>query len=309
MSGIAIVFSGQGAQFVGMGKDLAEAYPVCRELFEKADDVLGYRLSQLCFEGPLEELTRSNHCQPAIFVTSVACFKALQVTNPGLETVMMAGLSLGEWSALHAAGALSFEDTLKVLQVRGQAMQAACEAREGGMVSVIGLAPDALQSVCEQTGVEMANLNSPDQTVLSGPRESIAKAEALAKELGAKRAIVLGVAGAFHSSLMASARPALERVLRDVVISPTAVPVVANVTGDAHGGPDEIRRDMLAQVTGSVHWYKSIETMTAAGVTRFVECGPGKVLTGLIKRIAGDAALVNVQDVASLEAAAAALKA
>ncbi len=308
MSKTAVVFSGQGAQFVGMGKDLVEAFPVCRELYAKADAVLGYRLSSLCFEGPIEELTKSNHCQPAIFLTSVACFKALQAQMPGLEIAMTAGLSLGEWSALHAAGVLSFEDTLRVLQVRGQAMQAACEENAGGMISVIGLSSDGLRQVCEQTGVEMANLNAEDQTVLSGPREGIARAEVLAKELGAKRAIVLGVAGAFHSSLMASATPKLEAVLKAAQLKAPAMPVVANVTGQPHGGPDEIRRTMLAQVTGSVHWYESINTMSAAGVTRFIECGPGKVLTGLIKRIAKDAQLFNIQDAPTLEATVAALK-
>ncbi len=307
MSKTAVVFSGQGAQFVGMGKDLAAVFPVCQALYAQADDVLGYRLSELCFEGPLEELTRSNHCQPAIFVTSTACFRALQSLVPALDVAMMAGLSLGEWSALHVAGALTFEDTLRVLQVRGRAMQAACEVREGGMVSVIGLPADKLQAVCEKTGVEMANLNAVDQTVLSGPRDAIVKAEAMAKELGAKRAIVLGVAGAFHSSLMASATPMLEGVLREVKVVPLSVPVVANVTGRVHGGPEDIRREMLAQVTGSVHWYEGIHAMTAAGVTRFVECGPGKVLTGLIKRIAGEATLLNIQDATTLETVAAAL--
>lgn len=308
MSKTAIVFSGQGAQFAGMGKDLAAAFPVCRDLYARADSILGYRISELCFEGPIEELTKSNHCQPAIFVTSIACFRALQSLVPGLDVAMMAGLSLGEWSALHAAGALSFDDTLRVLQVRGQAMQAACEEREGGMISVIGLADPALKDICAKTGLEMANLNAEDQTVLSGPRDAIAKAEALAKEMGAKRAIVLGVAGAFHSSLMASATPKLDTVLKSVQIRTPAVPVLANVTGRVHGGPDDIRRIMLAQVTGSVRWYEGINAMTAAGVTRFIECGPGKILTGLVKRIAKEAALLNVQDAATLEAAAAAIR-
>jgi len=302
----AILFAGQGAQAVGMGRDLAAAYPECKALYARANEISGYDLARICWEGPESELVKSNHCQPAIFVTSVACYRALQSLVPGLDVAMMAGLSLGEWSALHAAGAMSFEDTLRVLQVRGAAMQAACDEREGGMLSVIGLAADALQQICEKTGVEMANLNSAEQTVLSGPREGIAQAEGLAKELGAKRAIVLGVAGAFHSSLMASATPKLEAVLADAQIQPLQVPVVANVTGKPHGTPDEIRRAMLAQVTGSVHWYEGIDAMTAAGVTRFIECGPGKVLSGLIKRIAGDAQLCNVQDKTTLEAAVAA---
>lgn len=309
MNKTAIVFSGQGAQFAGMGKDLAEAFPVCRELFEQADEVLGYSLSKLCFEGPAEELTLSHHCQPAIFVTSTACYRTLKLQAPTLEPVIMAGLSLGEWSALHAGGALTFEDTLRILQVRGHAMQAACNERKGSMLSVIGLAMENLEAICEQSGVEIANLNSPEQTVLSGPVAAIEKAESLAKTMGAKRAIPLEVAGAFHSSLMASAVPKLAEVLDSVVISVPSVPVVSNVTGAVHGDPESIRRDMLAQVTGSVHWHEGVTAMQAAGVTRFVECGPGKVLTGLIRRLAKGAELFNVQDAASLEAVAKSLEA
>ncbi len=304
----AIIFSGQGAQSVGMGKDLADAFPACKALYDTADEVLGYKLSEICFEGPAEELTKSNYCQPAIFVTSIACYTALKETVPGLDAAMMAGLSLGEWSALHAAGALSFEDTLRVLEVRGQAMQEACEERDGSMVSVIGLSRDQLLEICEATGVELANLNSEAQTVLSGEREGIEKAAAMATEMGAKRAIVLQVAGAFHSSLMASATPKLEAALSNVTIQTPAIPVLANVTGQPHGGADDIRATMLKQVTGSVHWYESINAMTAAGVGEFIECGPGAVLTGLIKRIAERGTpLHNISNVATLEKTTAAL--
>ena len=304
----AIIFSGQGAQFVGMGKDLADAFPACKALYEKADSVLGYELSKICFEGPAEELTKSNHCQPAIFVTSIACYTALKESVPGLDVAMMAGLSLGEWSALHASGAMSFEDTLRVLEARGRAMQDACDEKDGSMVSVIGLNMDQLAEICEATGVEMANLNSTAQTVLSGERAGIEKAAAMATEMGAKRAIVLQVAGAFHSSLMASATPKLKVVLDAVTVQPPTIPVMANVTGAAHGTADEIRAEMLKQVTGSVHWYESIDAMTAAGVNEFIECGPGKVLTGLIKRIAERGTpLHSIQDVATLEKTVAAL--
>ena len=306
----AIIFSGQGAQFVGMGKDLAEAFPACRALYEKADEVLGYELSKICFEGPAEELTKSNHAQPAIFVTSIACYTALKESKPDLDVAMMAGLSLGEWSALHAAGAMSFEDTLRVLEVRGRAMQEACEEKDGSMLSVIGLSMDQLKQICGETGVEIANLNSEAQTVLSGERAAIEKAAEVAGGMGAKRAIVLNVAGAFHSSMMASATPKLEAVLETVEIKAPAIPVVANVTGSVHGSPDDIRREMLKQVTGSVHWYESINSMTAAGVSEFIECGPGKVLTGLIKRIAERGTpLHNIQDTATLEKTVAALDA
>ena len=302
MSKTAIVFAGQGAQFVGMGKDLVEAYPVCRSLFEEADDVLGYSLSKICFEGPQEELTKSNHCQPAIFVASIACYRALESLVPSLSPVAMAGLSLGEWSALHAGGALTFSDTLRILQARGAAMQAACEEQPGGMVSVMGLARADLELICTEAGVEMANLNSQEQTVLSGAKAGIEKAEFLAKERGAKRAILLDVAGAFHSSLMRSAVAKLEAVLADVVISEPSTPVVSNVTGALHGDASAIREAMLRQVTESVHWYEGVETMTAAGADTFIECGPGKVLSGLIKRIARGANLLQVQDCTSLDA-------
>ena len=308
MSKAAIVFAGQGAQFVGMGKDLAEAYPVCRSLFAEADSVLGYSLSSICFEGPQEELTKSNHCQPAIFVTSIACYRALQELVPGLSPSAMAGLSLGEWSALHAAGALTFADTLRILQARGAAMQAACEEQPGGMISVMGMSRADLEAVCHEAGVEMANLNSEEQTVLSGTKAGIEKAEFLAKERGAKRAIVLDVAGAFHSSLMRSAVAKLEAVLADVVISTPTVPVISNVTGTMHGDADAIREAMLRQVTESVHWYEGVATMTEAGADTFVECGPGKVLSGLIKRIARGANLLQVQDCASLDATVTALQ-
>jgi len=298
----AIVFAGQGAQKVGMGKDLVDTYPACKELYDKADEVLGYELSKICFEGPEEELMKSNHCQSAVFVKSIACYTALKAAVPELEVSMMAGLSLGEWSALHAAGAISFEDSLRVLEVRGGAMQEACEQSDGSMVSVIGLPKEKCIEICETVGVEVANLNSEAQTVLSGEREKIEKAAALAKEMGAKLAVVLKVAGAFHSSLMASATPKLEAVLNTVEMQPPAIPVVSNVTGQPHGGVADIRATMLKQVTGSVHWYESVNTMTAAGVGEFIECGPGNVLTGLIKRIAERGTpLHNIHDMESLE--------
>jgi [acyl-carrier-protein] S-malonyltransferase len=308
MTDKAIVFAGQGAQFVGMGKDLAEAYPVCRDLFARADAVLGFSLSKLCFEGPIEELTKSNNCQPAIFVTSVACQLALAQEAPAAEFKATAGLSLGEWSALHMAGALSFEDTLKVLQARGRFMQEACEERPGGMVSVMGLGMDKLQAVCSATGVEIANLNSPDQTVLSGEKQAIAEAEKAAVAAGAKRAIVLPVAGAFHSRLMESAARKLDAHLASVTFRPTTIPVVANVTGQPHGGPETIRQTMVKQVTSSVQWVSCVQWMRGNGVAMFCECGPGKVLSGLIKRIDKDAKLSDTQDVATLKKAVEALK-
>ena len=303
----AVVFAGQGAQFVGMGKDLAGAFPECKALFDRADEALGYALSRICFEGPESELTRSNHCQPAIFVTSVACFTALGLKAGGPAFCGTAGLSLGEWTALHAAGVLSFEDTLRILEARGRFMQQACEERAGGMVSIIGLAMDKLLEICEVTGVELANLNSADQTVLSGDRKAILEAENIAKVAGAKRTFVLNVAGAFHSSLMKSAAERLAPVLAAAAFQPTAMPVVANVSGVPHGGPDAMRRDMLRQITCSVQWLACVEWFQQQGVTDYVECGPGRVLAGLIKRIDKNATTHSIQDVPTLEKAAEAL--
>jgi len=304
MSSKAILFAGQGAQAVGMGKDLAETYPECKALYDTANEVLGYRLSDICFEGPVEELTKSNHCQPVIFVTSIACYKALCLEVGEPEMIGSAGLSLGEWSSLHMAGALSYEDALRVLEARGRFMQEACEERDGSMVSVIGLGMDQLKSICEATGVEIANLNSSEQTVLSGERAGIERAEALAKEAGAKRAIVLNVAGAFHSSLMHSAADRLAEVLQGIDIQTPRIPVIANVTGQPHGAPDEIRAAMVKQVSSSVHWRSCVEWFMDKGVTEYIECGPGKVLTGLIRRIDTAASLQNVQDLATLRSVA-----
>ncbi len=305
----ALVFSGQGAQFAGMGKDLAGAFPECRALFRKADEVLGYSLSALCFEGPVEELTKSNNCQPAIFVTSAACHAALAAKAGGLPAVGVAGLSLGEWTALYVAGALSFEDTVRVLSARGRFMQEACDERQGGMVSVIGLPADRLQDVARSAGVEIANLNSPEQTVLSGEKARIPEAERLAVEAGAKKTVVLNVAGAFHSSLMASAARRLEAFLAGVAIGSAGVPVVSNVTGVPHGDPESIRRAMVRQVTETVRWTDCVGWFKGQGCSEYVECGPGRVLTGLIKRMDGAAALHNVQDIPTLEKAAAAIAA
>ena len=293
-----VVFAGQGAQAVGMGKDLAEAYPECRALFQKADDVLGFSLSRLCWEGPIEDLTRSNNCQPAIFVTSVACLAALRKEAPGLTFDAMAGLSLGEWSALHAAGALALEDALRILEARGRFMQAACAEREGGMVSVMGAVPmGKLEEICAATGVEIANINSPEQVVLSGTKAAILEVEKMAIAAGAKRAIVLNVAGAFHSSLMAPAAVKLAEFLKTVTFKTPVLPVVANVTGQPHGGPDAIRQAMVQQVTSSVRWVESVQWSLGQGIRTFAECGPGKVLSGLIKRIDKDAVACDVQNV------------
>lgn len=308
MASKAIVFAGQGAQAVGMGKDLAEAYPESRALFEQADAILGYPLSTICFAGPPEELTKSNHCQPAIFITSLACHAALQKECPGLTFRAAAGLSLGEWTALCMAGALSLEHALKALEARGRFMQEACQASDGGMLSIMGLEPAKICSVAEAAGVEIANLNSPEQTVLSGPRSAVVQAEALAKAAGAKKTVLLNVAGAFHSRLMQPAADRLAPVLASIPFQTPRMPVLSNVTGVPHQDPEQMRRDLVRQVTQPVQWVGCVQWMAANGVGGYVECGPGRVLSSLSKRIHPEGRTVNVQDRDSLGKAGAALK-
>lgn len=300
---VAVLFPGQGAQFVGMGRDLAEADPAARARFDQASQVLGWDVARVCFEGPEEELTRSDRAQPAILVHSLVCFEALRAKRPDLSFAAAAGLSSGEWTALTAAGVLPLAETLRVLQVRGRAMQSACERRPGGMMSVLGLSPEALAGICAQTGAETANLLSPEQTVLSGSLEALAAAEPLAAAQGAKRTIRLNVAGAFHSTLMREAADELAAVLQTVRFQAPAFPVYSNVTGQPHGGPDEIRAAMTAQVYSSVQWVRTVQDLRAQGVADFIELGPGRVLSGLIKRIDKTANLHNIQDLAGLASA------
>ncbi len=302
MSKIAILFPGQGAQSVGMGKELAEQVPECRALFDRAGEVLGFDLAHICFDGPVEELTKSNHAQPAIFVVSAAAYAALKRERPDLQPAAVAGLSSGEWAALYAAGVVSFEDTLRVLEARGRFMQKACEQEPGGMLSVIGLSVDQLESIATECSIQVANLNSPEQTVLSGRVQGIEQAEGMAKEAGAKRAIRLNVAGAFHSELMEPAARELAAFLEGITFSAPGVPVVSNVFGRPFASVDEIRAGMVRQVTESVRWVEDIQWMTAQGIATYMECGPGKVLSGLVKRIDKQASIHNIQDHASITA-------
>lgn len=305
---IAWLFPGQGAQAVGMGRDLAEADPAMRAWFDRAGEVLQYDLASLCFNGPLEALTRSDRAQPAIFVVSVACAERLRQACPEAEFVAAAGLSSGEWTALYQAGALGFEDTVRVLQARGVYMQEACQMQPGAMLSVIGLDEDGVQALATRCGVEVANYNSPGQTVLSGRVEGIEAAEALAKEAGARMAVRLNVAGAFHSSLMQPAADRLATFLAEIPIRAPSIPVASNVTGQAHGTPEEIRAAMVRQVVSSVRWVDDMNWVRRLGVTRLVECGPGKVLAGLMKRIDKQAVVHTIQDAPGVEAASQALR-
>ncbi len=301
------VFAGQGAQVPGMGKDFAEADAAAMELFDKANAVLGFDLKKICFEGPAEELTKSNICQPAIFVTSYAAFQALQKRR-ATPFAAAAGLSLGEWGALCAAGVLDFDSTLKVLEARGRFMQEACEATPSGMIAIVGASPAQLDELCAKTGCTPANINSAAQVVLSGDKDQIAAAATTAKELGIKRAMPLATAGAFHSKFMMPAREKLAPVLDGITFNAPKIPVISNVTGQVHSSDPAVIKDvMLRQVTETTRWADDIEAAKALGCTRFIEFGPGKVLSGLIKKIDSALTTLNVGDAASLDATVAAL--
>jgi [acyl-carrier-protein] S-malonyltransferase len=302
MSKTALLFAGQGAQVVGMGKDLAERHPAAKAWFDRANATLGYDLASVCFNGPEAELTKTENAQPAIFLVSWIAFELLKERVPGLRFDAAAGLSLGEFTALTAAGALSFEDGLRVVRQRGRFMQEACEITKGGMAAVIGLDEAPTREVCAEAGVVLANLNCPGQLVISGEADRIAKAVELTKAKGAKRAIPLPVAGAYHSPLMAAARPKLQAELAQVRFSAPAVPVVSNVTAQPHAAPHEIASRLVEQVTSSVRWEESMRYLLAQGFTRFVELGPGTALTGFMKRIDRNAQMLNVADAAGLEA-------
>jgi [acyl-carrier-protein] S-malonyltransferase len=302
MSKTALLFAGQGAQVVGMGKDLAENSASAKAWYDRANAALGYDLASICFSGPEAELTKTEHAQPGIFLVSWAAFELLKERVPSLSFQATAGLSLGEFTALTAAGAMSFEEGLKVVRQRGRFMQEACAATQGGMAAIIGLNEAATREVCAETGVVLANLNCPGQLVISGASEKLAPACALATAKGAIRALPLTVAGAYHSPLMASAQPKLEAELARITLSPPAVPVIANVTAQPHDGPDAIRARLVAQVTSSVRWEESMRYLIAQGFTRFIELGPSRALSGFMKRINKTVQILNVEDLASLEA-------
>jgi [acyl-carrier-protein] S-malonyltransferase len=307
MSKTALLFAGQGGQAVGMGKDLAEKFPSAKAWFDRANDALDYDLASICFNGPEPELTKTENAQPGIFLVSWVAFQLLKEQSPLLKFDATAGLSLGEFTALTAAGTMSFEDGLRVVRQRGRFMQEACDVTKGGMAAVIGLDEGPTREVCADAGVVLANLNCPGQIIISGEADKITKAVELAKAKGAKRAIALPVAGAYHSPLMAGARPKLQAELAKVKLSPPVVPVISNVTGQTHGGAADISTRLVEQVTSSVLWEKSMRYLLAQGFTRFIELGPGTALSGFMKRIDKGAQMLNVADVASFEATGKAL--
>jgi len=305
----ALLFAGQGAQFVGMGKDLAEVHPTAKALFDRADEALGYGLSGICFSGPEEELVRTEHAQPAIYLVGWIALQLLREQSPSLAFDATAGLSLGEFTALAAADALGFEDGLRVVRRRGELMQEACDASAGGMAAIVGLDEEAVRVVCEQADVSLANLNCPGQIVVSGDADKMDAACEAAKAAGAKRAISLPVAGAYHSPLMQPAQAGLAEALAKVELREPSVPVYSNVTGQAHAGAGTIAGTMVEQVTSPVKWEACIRAMIADGVTRFIELGPGTALTGFMRRIDRGLEVLNVADNESLAKTAEALNA
>ena len=280
----AYVFPGQGAQFVGMGKDLYESSALAKELFEKANDILGFRITDLMFAGEAEDLKQTNVTQPAVFLHSV--ISAL-VLGADFKPDMVAGHSLGEFSALVAAKALSFEDGLKLVSARAQAMQKACEMQPGTMAAVLGLSDEKVEEVLKTVSgvVVAANYNCPGQLVISGEIEAVNLACEKLKELGAKRALVLPVGGAFHSPLMKPAEVELAQAIEETIFNTPICPVYQNVTTTAITDPVEIKKNLIAQLTAPVKWTQSVQNMIADGATEFIEVGPGNTLQGLVKKI------------------------
>jgi [acyl-carrier-protein] S-malonyltransferase len=310
MSKIALLFSGQGAQSVGMGKDLVEASPAARALFDRADATLARPLSKVMFEGPNDDLTNTANCQPALYVHGLACLAALREKIGEFPIAAAAGLSLGEFTAHAAAGTFDFETGLLLVEKRGQYMQDACDATSGGMAAMIGADENVVRDLASETDVDIANLNSPGQVVISGESSKIALAVSLAKEHGIRRATPLNVAGAYHSRLMQSAYEKLGQDLDAAVIGVPAFPVICNVDAQPVSTPDAIRSTLLEQVTSTVRWTESVEyLLDHLGCELFVELGPGGVLAGLVGRIRKETPVISISDTASLEAAAHTLKA
>ena len=308
MKKTALIFSGQGAQTVGMGKDLAAEYPAAADLFRRADSILGYSLSQIAFEGPAEELTKTSVCQPALYVHGLACLAVLKEKLPALDFQATAGLSLGEFTAHAAAGTFDFETGLRLVDKRARAMQEACEASEGGMAAIIGGEEDRVRELAAVADVDVANINAPGQIVLSGESSKIVVAVSLAKEYSARKAVELTVAGAFHSRLMEPAYQTLSAALAETPMNVPRVPVVCNVDAVSVSDAETIRRTLADQVTGSVCWSQSVEYLIDhLHIEQFIELGPGGVLTGLVGRIRKGTPVISISNSATLNEALAAL--
>ncbi len=306
---IALMFAGQGAQSVGMGQDLAERFPVAGDLFREADEILGRKLSEVAWQGPLEELTRTSNCQPALFVHGLACLAVLRDLSGEFPVEGAAGLSLGEMTAHGAAGTFDFATGLRLVQRRGELMDEACAATVGAMAALIGADENNARALAAAEDVDIANINAPGQIVISGERAKIEAAIAVSKEHGIRRATMLNVAGAYHSRLMESAYQKLGGALAHVPLETPRFAVMSNVTGAEAKTPDEIRRTLQDQVTGTVRWTDCMETLLDRGCDLFIELGPGAVLAGLLRRTRKEAEVVSVGDVSSLRECADRLRA
>jgi len=293
MSEVAWVFPGQGSQRVGMGRELAQREPIARETFETADDVLGFPLSQLIFVGPEDELAATRNQQPAILATSIAYWRTLSQRGVLPPPVCLAGHSLGEYTALVAAGSIDFTDAVRLVRRRGELME---EHGLGGMVAVIGLDLEALAAIADEAGVEVANINAPGQITLSGRSEPLERAAELARQRGARRVVRLPVNAAFHSSLMRPVAEALRPLVESIHIAPPIAPLLANVDARPLSDPDELREELLAQIAAPVRWVDVIRAAAARGVSHYYELGPGRVLSGLISRIEPGAVIETAED-------------
>lgn len=300
---VVLLFSGQGAQAVGMGKDLVASVDGADDLVAQADEILGWSLSQAMFDGPMEELTRTSRCQPALYVHGLLCLALLKKRVPGLEIVGTAGLSLGEFTAHAAAGTFDFETGLKLVAKRGLFMEEATDATQGAMAAMIGGEESAVVELAKDCDVDVANYNAPGQIVLSGSIAGITKAVAEAKNKGIKIAKKLPVAGAYHSRLMATAQAQLAEELKSIAIQFPQLPVLCNVEAREVTSADDIRATLQAQVTASVRWAESMRVFLEKGETQFIELGPGGVLAGLMRRIDRSATVLKVEDLASLDTA------
>ena len=307
MADVVLLFAGQGAQRVGMGQDLVEYSPVAQERFAQADEILGRSLTEILFNGPEDELTKTANCQPALFVHGLVLLELLKEKVPGLNPVAAAGLSLGEMTAHAAAGSIDFAKGLELVAKRGAFMDEACNETDGAMAAMIGGDEDAVRALAEECGVDVANLNAPGQIVISGTNAGIDEAVAKCKEKGIRIGKKLKVAGAYHSRLMAGAQEKLGVALAEAEFTAPALPVVCNYSASVVASPDEIRETLQKQVTGSVRWVESMELLLGKGHRKFVELGPGKVLAGLMARINKEAEVISVEDRESLEAAVEAL--
>ena len=303
----AFLFPGQGAQVVGMGADIAQSFPAAAGIFETANDIVGFDLRGICFEGPAEQLNSTTISQPAIFTVSAALLEVLR-TEPatsGIHADVTAGLSLGEYTALYAAGVVSFEDALKLVHKRGQAMQAAADASEGAMVSIIGLDDETVLQLCEQAGegdlLKPVNFNCPGQIVISGDKAACRRAKDMAIKAGAIKVVRLEVAGAFHTEMMASAAEALREALAGCPIAePSDTRIIANVDAQYYRASGDIKEGLVRQLTHPILWQQCIERLLADGAETFYEVGPGRVLTGLMRRIDRKAKIINVSSVQAI---------